>query len=382
MRFVVVNVVMIFWFAKMTGCSLSNNEEILNKAECGCDIKRYENLGDIYSNDLNDPTTHTQDCRKDSKDNRIMKSPAPMDTFMDNLENVSNLNEKMVFILGRVFYMGTNNPVISGDGESPRRTVSVSSFMMDQFEVSNANYKEFVDSTRYQTDSEKYGWSFVVDRAVAETTRRSIKSAVQGAEWWLPVNGAYWREPEGPGSDVFSKKNDRSSLPAVHISWTDAVRFCSWRNGSRLPTEAEWELAARGSQDGVVFPWGNKLLTNETHRANIFQGDFPIFNTKADGYEFLAPVDAFGPQTDSGLYNMIGNAWEWVFDWWGIDHSDMLGSININPTGPQQGTEKVKKGGSFLCHKSFCYRYRNAARFKSSIDSATQNVGFRCAKSL
>jgi sulfatase modifying factor 1 len=277
--------------------------------------------------------------------------------------------------------MGTNKPGMQRDGESPRRAVSLPSFRIDRFQVSNARYKEFADSTGYQTDSERYGWSFVFDQAVPPSVRTSIEQAVLGAEWWLPVNGSYWREPEGPGSDVFAPDNDRSTLPVVHVSWTDAEAYCAWR-GARLPTEAEWELAARGSQDGLVFPWGNKMVPAGKFRANIFQGNFPVENSKQDGYEFLAPVDAFGPQTDTGLYNMIGNAWEWVSDWWEIDHGYTSGEIVVNPKGPIRGTEKVKKGGSFLCHRSFCYRYRNAARFKSSVDSATQNVGFRCAKTI
>lgn len=293
------------------------------------------------------------------------------------LESVLAIKEDMVLVPGKTFMMGTSNPIIFNDGEGPERPVRVSSFWMDRFEVSNAEYRAFAESTGYRTESEVFGWSFVFDQAIAPKLKKNIKQAVLGAEWWLPVNGSYWREPEGPGTDVFV--TNRGNFPAVHISWTDAVKFCEWRsNGTRLPTEAEWELAARGGKTiAQIFPWGNKLTPSAEHRANIFQGTFPTENTEEDGYQFMAPVDAFGPQNELGLYNMVGNVWEWVQDWWTVHHSTEL---SIDPTGPTTGEEKVKRGGSFLCHRSFCYRYRTVARFKTTPDSATQNAGFRCAR--
>ena len=289
---------------------------------------------------------------------------------------VGVLEEDMVLVPGSTFMMGTSNPIIFNDGEGPERPVRVSSFLMDRYEVSNAQYKTFVQSTKYQTESEVFGWSFVFDQAVAPKLKKKITQAVLGAEWWLPVNGSYWREPEGPGTDVF--KTNRSNFPAVHISWTDAVKFCEWRNGSRLPTEAEWELAARGGKTiPLIFPWGNKLVSADEHRANIFQGTFPKDNTGEDGHIYMAPVDSYGPQNDLGLYNMIGNVWEWVQDWWTVHHSTEL---TVNPQGPATGEEKVKRGGSFLCHRSFCYRYRTVARFKTTPDSATQNGKYRDRK--
>lgn len=281
----------------------------------------------------------------------------------------------MVLIPGGTFFMGTNNPLIATDGEGPKRSVTVSPFYMDKYEVSNDAFLRFVNATKYRTESEVFGWSFVFESAIPERHKRHITQAVLGAEWWLPVNKSYWRHPEGPGTDVFA--TGRGNLPATHISWNDARDYCKWR-GARLPTEAEWEFAAKGSQPkGYMFPWGNKLTPGGKHRANIWQGVFPTVNNAEDGYKYLAPVDAFGPQNDFGLYNMIGNVWEWVEDWWTTSHST---DHQVNPRGPPSGTDKVKKGGSFLCHRSFCYRYRNVARYPTTPDSATLNSGLRCAK--
>jgi sulfatase modifying factor 1 len=290
-------------------------------------------------------------------------------------------NANMVYIAVGDTFMGTGTPIMKKDGEHPRRPITLSPYFMDTYEVSNSEFVKFVEATEFETESERYGWSFVFHTAIKEEIKAKITQAVLGAEWWLPVNGSYWREPEGPGSDVFT--TNRSNHPVVQVSWNDAVAYCKWR-GSRLPTEAEWEVAARGpkpisaKQPVPLFPWGNKLMTNDNHRMNIFHGEFPVQNLAEDGYEFTAPVDAFEPQNAYGFYNLIGNVWEWVEDWNTIYHDK---AHKVNPAGPATGREKVKKGGSFLCHRTFCYRYRTVARFPSTPDSATQNVGFRCARS-
>lgn len=309
----------------------------------------------------------------------------------------------MVFIDAGDTFMGTNKPILLADGEGPLRTVTLSPYFIDRYSVTNegnfqlfhflylvetnisfihlylSDFQKFVDTTGYVTESEHFGWSFVFHTAIAAHLKQKISQAVLGAEWWLPVNGSYWKEPEGPGTDVFLTA--RETHPVIQVSWNDAKKYCEWR-GARLLTEAEWEVAARGPPKSKpaspsLFPWGGKLVPKSGHRMNVFQGTFPDDNTRDDGYEFTCPVDAYGPQNDYGVYNMIGNVWEWVQDWHSNRHSD---EHQVDPTGPTHGKDKVKKGGSFLCHRSYCYRYRTVARFPSTPDSATQNIGFRCGR--
>ena len=194
--------------------------------------------------------------------------------------------------------------------------------------------------------------------------------AVANAPWWRQVYGANWRHPAGPASGI-----DRlADHPVTHVSWNDAQAFCSW-SGTRLPTEAEWEYAARGGRPGSVFPWGDELEPGGEHRMNVFQGTFPADNTLEDGYAGTAPVDSFAPN-DFGLYNTTGNVWEWCADW--FDPAYYASSDGRDPTGPE-GTHRVMRGGSYLCHASYCRRYRVAARSANTPDSSTGNLGFRVA---
>lgn len=296
----------------------------------------------------------------------------------------------VVNILGGLFTMGTDDVKIKGDpdGERPARPVRVSPFGIDRYEVSNAQFERFVQATSYQTESEIFKWSFVFERLVSPEVNASVTQAAAEAPWWLPVPSASWRQPEGADSSVAKRPNH----PVVHVSHNDAVAFCRWR-GMRLPTEAEWEFAAQGSLVGehTTFPWGNTVLVNGTFMANTWQGVFPQNDTGRDGYTRTAPIDAF-PPNGFGLHNMIGNVWEWVADWHSPVYHRRLGSDRctsggecgtaaVDPQGPPSGEAKVKKGGSYMCHRTYCYRYRTAARSFNTPDSSSSNLGFRCAVS-
>ncbi|XP_076279671.1 formylglycine-generating enzyme isoform X2 [Lasioglossum baleicum] len=271
------------------------------------------------------------------------------------------------------FSIGTNEPVFAADGEAPKRQVRLDAFYMDELEVSNSKFAAFVDATGYLTEAESFGDSFVFGGLLTEDVRTNSPAAVARAPWWLQIKNATWRHPEGPDSDL----THRMDHPVVHVSWNDAVEYCKWL-GKRLPTEAEWEVACRGGLSDRLYPWGNKFVPNDKHRANTWQGDFPNNNTVEDGYEGTAPVTEF-PPNKYGLRNVIGNVWEWTSDWWTIDGAKKGGSTN--PIGPPNGSDKVKKGGSYLCHESYCFRYRCAARSQNTPDTSAGNLGFRCALS-
>ncbi|XP_044518763.1 formylglycine-generating enzyme [Gracilinanus agilis] len=280
------------------------------------------------------------------------------------------LTPQMAHIPAGVFTMGTDEPQIKQDGEGPARRVRINSFYMDLYEVSNAEFERFVNSTGYVTEAEKFGDSFVFDSMLSDQVKSDIHQAVAAAPWWLPVKGANWRHPEGPDSSILHRQDH----PVLHVSWNDAVAYCTWA-GKRLPTEAEWEYSCRGGLENRLFPWGNKLQPKGQHYANIWQGEFPVSNTGEDGYQGTAPVTAF-PPNGYGLYNIVGNAWEWTSDWWTVHHS---ADETLDPKGPPSGSDRVKKGGSYMCHKSYCYRYRCAARSQNTPDSSASNLGFRCA---
>lgn len=237
------------------------------------------------------------------------------------------------------------------DGEGPARTVSVEPFDLDAHAVSNTRFAAFVEATGYQTDAERYGWSFVFSGLLPQDFQDT--RAVEGAPWWRQVLGATWSCPEGPASDLA----DRRDHPVVHISAQDAAAFAAW-SGKRLPTEAEWEYAARAGST-TTFPWGEELEPDGRYLANTWHGDFPTTNTLEDGWYATCPVDALAPSA-FGLFNLIGNVWEWTSSAW---------------SGGQ-----VLKGGSYLCHASYCRRYRPAARSSAAPDSSLGNTGFRCAR--
>lgn len=265
----------------------------------------------------------------------------------------------LVDIPGGTFRMGYDGPLANpGDGEGPERTIEVSPFRLAPTPVTNQQFATFVKDTGYVTDAERSGWSFVFYALVADPA--AVRGRVAGAEWWCGVDGATWRTPGGPGSDTSTRQNH----PVVHISVNDAEAYCAW-SGTRLPTEAEWERAARGGIDGAIYPWGDELCPGGSWRCNIWQGDFPRMNTTEDGHLGTAPVKSYRPNA-FGLYQMVGNVWEFTADPWSIgDVADE--------------EQRVRRGGSYLCHDSYCNRYRVAARDHSRIDDTTGNMGFRVA---
>ena len=277
---------------------------------------------------------------------------------------------------GGEFLMGTENPDgFPADGEGPVRKVNVDGFYMDRYPVTNEAFAEFAQATQHQTEAERFGWSFVFKGHIApEDYSRLVEDTVLSAPWWCKVPGANWRHPEGPDSSIASRPHH----PVVHVSWNDAARFAQWA-GKRLPTEAEWEFAARGGLEQKLYPWGDELTPGGRHLCNIWQGDFPDTDRAEDGYNAPAPVDAFPPNA-FGLYTITGNAWEWCADWFHPAYHAW--ATRVNPLGPRQGTGRVIKGGSYLCHKSYCNRYRVAARSANTPDSTTTNMSFRCVRDL
>lgn len=271
---------------------------------------------------------------------------------------------------GGIFRMGSETGTYPEDGEGPVREVTLAPFFIDVTTVTNRQFDRFVKSTGYKTEAEQYGWSFVFHLLIPPGTAAKLKQHVPGLDWWWKVPGAYWRRPEGRESTI----TDRMDHPAVHVSWNDARAYAEWA-GKRLPTEAEYEFAARGGLDQKTYPWGDELTPDGEHRCNIWQGQFPTRNTREDGYLGTAPARSF-PPNGYGLFNMAGNVWEWCWDW--FSPTFHLNGPRDNPHGPGQGVAKVMRGGSYLCHESYCNRYRVSARTGNTPDSSTGNMGFRC----
>lgn len=265
-------------------------------------------------------------------------------------------------------FIGTDRPALKSDGEGPRRPVRLKPFGLERHAVTNARFARFVEATGFVTEAEQFGWSFVFQMFLDE--RLSAPAPID-TPWWRKIDGACWRRPEGFESTIVGRDNH----PAVHISWNDARAFAQWCGG-RLPTEAEWEHAARGGAGDRRFPWGDEEPNDQRTLCNIWQGRFPDLNTVADGYAGTAPVESFAPSPD-GLYNMVGNVWEWCQDPFRTRSLTRAGKERDRQAAAE--SERVMKGGSYLCHISYCYRYRIAARLGRHPNTSTGHVGFRVA---
>lgn len=305
--------------------------------------------------------------------------------------------EGMVWIPGGEFIMGTDSD-LGRPEEKPAHRVRVDGFWMDQTEVTNAQFRKFVEATGYVTTAEKPADAKLLASQMPPGYTPKEEDLVAGSLvfgppshpvplddfrlWWKLVPGACWRHPEGPGSNLDGKDDH----PVVHVSWDDAVAFAKWA-GKRLPTEAEWEFAARGGLEEKPYVWGDEKPSDTAIFANTWQGNFPNENTAKDGYERTAPVKSFKPNAYQ-LYDMAGNVWEWCSDWYQHDlyAKRMDQGLIVNPLGPLTSfhperpyqSMRVQRGGSFLCCDSYCSRYRPSAREGGSPDASAEHLGFRC----
>lgn len=321
----------------------------------------------------------------------------------DSVEHITRNSESSVegmkWIAGGECLLGATDDE-GRDDEYPQHAVKLDGFWMDETEVTNAQFKKFVDATGYQTTAEKnIDWEDLKKQLPAGTPKPADSLLVAASlvfiptsapvpmdnpgQWWHWEKGASWKQPQGPGSTLNGKEN----LPVVHVSWEDAMAYCKW-SGKRLPTEAEWEYAARGGQAQLVYPWGNERVENGKPKANTWQGSFPNLNTNWDGFNGLAPVRSFAGNK-AGLYDMAGNVWEWCSDWYDADYYQLLSKQkSVNPAGAGRSNDpmepatpkRVVRGGSYLCNDSYCKGYRVTARMKTSPDTGLEHTGFRCVK--
>lgn len=312
---------------------------------------------------------------------------------------IKQSSEGMIWISGGEYERGAlDTDTYSRKDEKPRHKVSIDGFWMDITEVTNAQFKKFIEETRYVTTAEKaIDWEELKQQLPISTNKphdsilqpgslsfhcleHEVVNLNPPSNWWKWQIGVNWKSPDGKDSSIDGKE----SFPVVHVSYNDALAYCKWAK-RRLPTEAEWEFAARGGLESNLFPWGNdKNILSK--KANTWQGKFPVYNTKEDGFVRSAPVKSYS-SNGYGLYDMLGNVWEWTQDWYGYDYYKIISKSTFikNPIGPKKtrksnksnAKEKVIRGGSFLCHDSYCSSYRVSARMSTSIDTGLEHLGFR-----
>jgi sulfatase modifying factor 1 len=308
---------------------------------------------------------------------------------------VRNSSSEMLHIPSGMFMMGGDNHQAKPD-ELPKHKVIISGFWMDKTQVTNAQFQEFIQATHYVTTAEKKpDWDELKKQLPPNTPKPDEALLVASSlvftptnhavlldnptQWWTWTAGADWRHPRGPQSNIEGKDH-----PVVHVSWDDANAYCKWR-GKRLPTEAEWEWAARGGLINKIYPWGDEPIDRGPVKANTWQGEFPYKNTLGDKYFYTSPVASYAAN-GYGLYDMAGNVWEWTNDWYDFHYYSKVKNGISNPKGPEKSEDpdepfmpkKVLRGGSFLCNEAYCSGYRVAARMKASPDTSMQHMGFRC----
>ena len=293
---------------------------------------------------------------------RQRRAPIAPDTDYTTKLNSRLTLDAFAELDGGPFTMGADDPPHPEDGESPARQVIVAPFAIKKTTVTNLEFQQFVSATAYITDAEQHGTSFVFEGLLHHD---NLSPAITGTPWWRDVTQANWKNPLGPDSPLA----DYDSHPVVHVSRRDVLAFCAW-SGTRLPTEAEWEFAARGGLTAQPYPCGERLTPDSQYLCNIWQGEFPTKNTGADGFIGTAPANSYTPN-NFGLLNMVGNVWEWVEDRFTHLHSPRPAS---NPKGPLNGEKFVAKGGSYLCHHSYCLRYRTSSRQALLPGTCTGNL--------
>ena len=310
----------------------------------------------------------------------------------------------MVWISGGIYDMGASD----GDRmalphEKPKHTVKVDGFYMDETEVTNAQFSKFIEATNYITTAERpVDWDLIKQQLPPGTpkphdslllpgsllfkkTKESVPNLYDFSQWWRWTTGANWKQPEGKGSSI----NEKDNHPVVHLSFEDAMAYCNWA-GRRLPTEAEWEFAARGGKRDKIYFWGD-LTDKLSSYVNSWEGEFPVDNTQADGFEKSAPVKTY-PPNGYGLYEISGNVWEWTSDWYSSQYYQYCkeNSITNNPKGPNEAfnpnnpyiDERIIRGGSFLCNASYCASYRVSSRMATDPNTSLEHLGFRTVMDL